>query len=80
MTCVDVSQGVVEAPKEILGDLEELGKCSYCQLYLEGSIDEPYLHIVGDTREGVEMAAHEIYKRLTAAAGATTEEEEYLNY
>ena len=84
MTCIDVSQGVVEAPKEILGDLEELGKRFYCQLYLEGSIDEPYLHIVGDTREGVEWAAHEIYQRLTKAATnsstAAKEEEESLNY
>ena len=71
MTCIDVSQGVVEAPKEILGDLEELGKQSYCQIYLQGSIDEPYLHIVGDTREGVEWAAQVIYKSLTTAAGAT---------
>lgn len=66
MSCIDVTRGTVEAP-EILGDLEQLEQYYYCQIYLWGSIEEPYIHVLADTFESVEGAAYEIYRRLTTA-------------
>ena len=68
MTCIDITPGVVEAPEETIGDLEELGHHYYCVIHLWGSVEEPHLHIVADSYEDVQAVANEIYRRLTGTS------------
>ena len=75
MTCIDITAAVVNSPEEILGDLEELGQHYYCVIHMWGSVEEPYLHIVGDKYEDTEAVACEIYRRLTGVSGNNDTEE-----